>query len=83
MDSKRFVQVISNGVKIVAAGAFHSMVLKEDGSIWATGSNKDGQFGDGSRTSQVVFVKIEPLYQGYARFIPGLVYLYNFIAVLI
>ncbi len=32
----------------VAAGAFHSIFLKADGSIWTCGENGAGQLGDGS-----------------------------------
>ncbi len=32
----------------VAAGAFHSVFLKPDGTMWASGFNSDGQLGDGS-----------------------------------
>ena len=78
-NSKMFVQITSGGVKViaagavysvvpktkvVAAGAFHSMVLKQDGSIWATGSNRDGQFGDGTRTFQKTFVRLSPFGAG-------------------
>jgi alpha-tubulin suppressor-like RCC1 family protein len=38
------LQVMS-GVKAVAAGALHSLVLKTDGSLWAFGSNAYGQLG--------------------------------------
>ena len=36
--SKRFVQVIVGDVTAAAAGFSHSMVAKEDGSVWITGS---------------------------------------------
>ena len=59
-----FVLVISDSVKAVAAGTFHSMVLEQGGSIWATGSNKDGQFGDGSIMSSTSFVRLAPFSNG-------------------
>ena len=59
-----FEQVIFDGVKIIAAGAFHSMVLKQDGSIWATGSNKYGQFGDGSTKMEKSFFRLSPFGNG-------------------
>ena len=44
-----FVKVFSGGAIAVAAGGAdggHSMVLKQDGSVWATGKNMYGQLGD-------------------------------------
>ena len=32
--------------KAIAAGSRHSMVLKQDGSVWTTGYNQYGQLGD-------------------------------------
>ena len=38
-----FVRVISLGAKTVVSGLGHSMVLKQNGSVWATGVNTYGQ----------------------------------------
>ena len=53
-----FVEVITGGVKAVAAGYSHSMALKQDGSVWATGYNKYGQLGDGTASNKRSFVKV-------------------------
>ena len=58
IDKHSFVQVIPEGATAVAAGAFHSMVLKQNDNIWATGSNKDGQYGDGTTISEKTFVRV-------------------------
>lgn len=34
--------------KLVAAGAYHSLAVKNDGSLWAWGLNVDGELGDGT-----------------------------------
>ena len=34
------------------------MVLKQDGSVWATGYNKYGQLGDGTTTNRSEFTKV-------------------------
>ncbi|ETR65903.1 MAG: hypothetical protein OMM_13546, partial [Candidatus Magnetoglobus multicellularis str. Araruama] len=31
----------------IAAGEYHSLALKNDGSVWAWGRNNHGQLGDG------------------------------------
>ena len=36
------------GVQAICAGGDHSLVLKQDGSVWGTGSNRWGQLGDGT-----------------------------------
>ncbi|MEO3946612.1 stalk domain-containing protein [Gorillibacterium sp. CAU 1737] len=37
-----------SSVKSIAAGISHSLALKSDGTVWAWGSNKDGELGIGS-----------------------------------
>ena len=34
------------------------MVMKQDGSVWATGSNANGQLGDGTKTKSVSFKSV-------------------------
>merc|ERR1719174_23633 len=36
------------------------MVLKQDGSVWATGDNDEGQLGDGTTTQRQSFIKVVP-----------------------
>ncbi|MBI4568259.1 MAG: hypothetical protein HY719_07665, partial [Planctomycetes bacterium] len=40
------------GVAAIAAGAIHTVALKADGTVWAWGSNGNGQLGDGTTTNQ-------------------------------
>ena len=41
-------QIVASNVTAIAAGVFHSLFLKSDGSLWAMGYNGDGQLGDGT-----------------------------------
>ncbi len=43
------VDKLSN-VKSVSSGDMHTLVLKDDGTVWAWGSNYEGQLGDGGKT---------------------------------
>jgi alpha-tubulin suppressor-like RCC1 family protein len=50
------VVVMTEGVAKLAAGGDHSLILKNDGSLWASGRNYYGQLGSGNtinRTSPV------------------------------
>ena len=51
---------VSNFVVAVAAGYAHSLYIKPDGSLWATGSSTYGQLGDGSVPSKFSEVQILP-----------------------
>ena len=59
-DRHSFVQVVSEGVKAVAAGWYYTMMLKQDGSLWAAGWNSYGQLGDGTTTDRNIFVEVVP-----------------------
>ena len=39
-------QDVLSGVGVIAAGAFHSLALKTNNTLWAFGLNQDGQLGD-------------------------------------
>ena len=61
----RMIRSLNNHLPFVdfsvlsASGGF-SMLLKQDGSLWATGNNMHGQFGDNSTDSRKKFVKVVP-----------------------
>ena len=44
--------------KVVDAGGWHNMMLKQDGSVWSTGHNQYGHLGDGSTIESKVFVSV-------------------------
>ena len=41
-----------SGVVGIAAGHYHTVYLKSDGTVWAAGRNTNGQLGDGSTTQR-------------------------------
>ena len=41
-------QILASNVKATAAGFFHSLFVRSDGSLWAMGANSYGQLGDGT-----------------------------------
>jgi alpha-tubulin suppressor-like RCC1 family protein len=45
LAANRFTSVVVTGI---AAGYDHSLFIKSDGSLWAMGSDNDGQLGDGT-----------------------------------
>jgi alpha-tubulin suppressor-like RCC1 family protein len=48
------VQIVASNVTAIAAGGFHSLFLKSDGSLWAMGDNESGQLGDGTTNNMNV-----------------------------
>jgi alpha-tubulin suppressor-like RCC1 family protein len=40
-------QIVAHDVKAIAAGGWHSLFLKTDGTLWGMGSQNFGQLGDG------------------------------------
>jgi alpha-tubulin suppressor-like RCC1 family protein len=56
------VQVIGmTGVTAIAAGGHHTLFLKNDNTVWATGYNSSGQLGDGTLTTRTTAFKIPGL----------------------
>ena len=49
------------GVVQVAAGFYHSLAIKADGTAWGWGMNGNGQVGDGSTTGRNVPVQVSGL----------------------
>ena len=43
----------------VTAGYYHSLFIKNDGSLWAMGYNGYGQLGDGNNTNRSTPVKVD------------------------
>ena len=58
---KYFLKVIESDAIAVAAGYAHGIVLKQDGSVWATGRNYRGQLGTGTQERVDTFVCVKML----------------------
>ena len=52
-DIKTFQKLMDN-VAMVDGNNIATFILKIDNSLWATGSNRDGQFGDGTAIEQTI-----------------------------
>ena len=52
-NSERYFVAVSGltNVVAIAAGDYHSIALKQDGTVWAWGLNVDGQIGQGNTTT--------------------------------
>ena len=46
------------GVQAIAAGWYHNIALKSDGTVWGTGNNEKGQLGVGTTTHKNTFVSV-------------------------
>lgn len=49
-------RILPDGVTAIAAGAFHSLFLKSDGSLWAMGDERFGELGDGNSGNTSIFL---------------------------
>jgi alpha-tubulin suppressor-like RCC1 family protein len=47
-STNRPVQIVGSNVTAVAAGRYHSLFIKTDGSLWGMGYNADGELGTGN-----------------------------------
>jgi alpha-tubulin suppressor-like RCC1 family protein len=52
---------VLSGMTAVAAGNEHSLALKSDGTVWAWGSNSNGQLGDGTIVNHTIPVQVSGL----------------------
>jgi alpha-tubulin suppressor-like RCC1 family protein len=50
-----------SGIISIAAGAGHSIALRNDGTVWAWGNNIDGQLGNGSTVNSNLPVQVSGL----------------------
>ena len=62
-----------SGVAGIAAGDRHTVVLKDDGTVWAWGDNSDGQLGDGTTTSSLTPTSVPGL-SGFSAIAAGFLY---------
>jgi alpha-tubulin suppressor-like RCC1 family protein len=51
----------SSNVKAIAGGTYHSLALKNNGTVRAWGENQSGQLGDGTYTNSAVPVTVSGL----------------------
>ena len=47
-ETNRPEQIVANNVMAITAGGYHSLFLKNDGSLWSMGGNYYGELGDGT-----------------------------------
>jgi hypothetical protein len=49
------------GVMAIAAGYYHTLALKKDGTVWAWGENAYGELGNGTNTDSNLPVQVSGL----------------------
>jgi alpha-tubulin suppressor-like RCC1 family protein/pimeloyl-ACP methyl ester carboxylesterase len=49
---------LASGVTTISSGAYHSLFMKEGGSLWGMGYNESGQLGDGTTINRYSPVQI-------------------------
>jgi alpha-tubulin suppressor-like RCC1 family protein len=47
-------EIVSSGVTSIAAGDFHTLFIKNDGSLWAMGYDTYGELGDGAFNTNIL-----------------------------
>ncbi|MDY3777872.1 MAG: hypothetical protein SOZ53_03325 [Candidatus Onthovivens sp.] len=60
-DRNTFTQIIDNNIdniKSVYCGGDHTLILKNDGTLWGCGRNEYGQLGLGDTTNRTAFIQI-------------------------
>jgi alpha-tubulin suppressor-like RCC1 family protein len=57
-QTNRPERILGTNVTAIAAGIHHTLLLKNDGSLWAVGDNESGELGDGTTTAVHVPKKI-------------------------
>ena len=55
-----FTQITTNAnnIKEIYCDGYHIIILKNDGTLWCTGYNKDGELGLGDTTNRTTFTQI-------------------------
>jgi alpha-tubulin suppressor-like RCC1 family protein len=54
--------VPDNNWKYIACGAYHTMLIASDGSLWGCGRNNSGQLGTGENYDKYEIIQIDSLY---------------------
>ena len=57
-NQKPALQYVTNNVKEVGCGGYHTFILKNDDTVWACGWNSYGQLGLGDNTNRTTFTQV-------------------------